>query len=146
MVDRSKDSKNSSLKEVGFNELLLEVIDDTLTYILGEEAKKVLYTYLKWTVFLEKQDIGKELAAFDEGLKKLFGSGANVIEDAVVKEMFSRMIGLKISANDTFLDIVEKMRTHFIDQPIDLYHLILEEARHPTRNSQAFEALLRNFT
>jgi len=95
-----------------FNEILLGSIDRTLTKILGEESKRDIYIYLKVAVFLEREDIGRKLDAFQAGLEMLFGLGAAVIEYAIVKELFSEM-GLNLSGRDTFVNLVEKARTYF---------------------------------
>lgn len=113
MVDRSEDSNNSSIEEIRFNELFLEVLDNSLTHILGEAAKETLFVYLKTVFFLDRENIGRKPTVFDAGLKMLFGSSATVIEKVIVRELFSRM-GLKSSKNDTFVDLVEEARTYFI--------------------------------
>jgi len=107
------DERNSSIGEARFNELLLEVIDDRLTRLLGEEAKKTLYIYLKAVLFLERENIGRELKLFHKGLKLLFGSSAIEMEDVIVKGLLSRL-GLKISGKDTFVNFVEKAKTFLI--------------------------------
>jgi len=105
--------RNSSIEDAQFNTLLLEVIDRSLADSLGEEVRNVVYLYLKAVLFLKKEDIPKELVAFHAGLIKLFGSSATLVEDVIVKELFSK-IGVKFSAKDTFVNLVEKARTYFV--------------------------------
>ena len=107
------DHGNESIGEARFNELLLEVIDNSLTSLLGEDAKKALYIYLKAVLFLERESVGKELEVFHTGLTLLFGSSAVEIEDVIVKELLSRL-GLEISGKDTFVNFVKKAKTYFI--------------------------------
>ena len=101
-----------SIEESRFNELFIDVMENTISDILGEEAKKEIYLYLKAVVFLEVENISKELVVFDAGLKRLFGAGATTLENAIVKELFSR-IGLEVSARDTFVNLVGKAKTYF---------------------------------
>jgi hypothetical protein len=99
-------------KEAQFNKLLVEAIDSTLSHVLGEQAKRELYIYLKAVLSLDSESIGREPEAFHTGLKLLFGSGAISIETAIVREMFFR-IDLKVPAKGNFTDLVKKARTHF---------------------------------
>jgi len=102
----------TNIGDVRFNELLQEAIDNTLTNTLGENAKKELYIYLKAVLSLDRNNVGRELEAFHTGLRLLFGSGALSIENAILKELFSR-IGLSIHAEGDFLNLVKKARAHF---------------------------------
>jgi len=101
-----------SIEESRFNELFIDVMEHTISDILGGEAKKEICLYLKAVVFLEVENISKELVVFDAGLKRLFGAGATTLENAIVKELFSR-IGLEVSARDTFVNLVGKAKTYF---------------------------------
>ncbi len=98
-------------KDINFNEVLIEVIDNILVDVLGKEVAKTLYLYLKTVVFIEKRNIPKEIVAFHAGLRKLFGHGAIAIEDAIIKELFYR-IGLKITVKDSFVNLIRKAKIY----------------------------------
>ena len=93
--------------------MLLGTADNVLTNILGVAAKKELYIYLKTVLSLEDKNIGRDPRAFHSGLSLIFGSGAASIENAILKELVSR-INPKFPVEGNFVDFVEKMRTHFI--------------------------------
>ena len=104
--------RNSTVEDIRFNELFVEVLDKTLIDILGKEAKRELYIYFKAVLSLDSENISREADAFHTGLKLLFGSGAIRIENAIVKELFSK-IGLKVSTKHAFVDLVKKARIYF---------------------------------
>ena len=104
--------RNSTIEDIRFSELFLEVLDNTLIDILGKEAKNELYIYFKAVLSLDSENISREVDAFHTGLKLLFGPSAIRIENAIAKELFSK-IGLKFSTKDAFVDLVKKARTYF---------------------------------
>ena len=95
-----------------FNEHLISVIDNTLSDMLGEEAKRATYKYLKEVHSLETKNLSHELATLDLGLKKLFGSVARIIENQIVNEIFSQ-INLSLTNDDTFPNLIEKARNQY---------------------------------
>lgn len=87
-----------------FREVLLEAVDDGLL-ILGESGRKAIYFHLQNMHSLEREDIPDRTEAFVEGLRKIFGLGAEVIEKAVIKSLFSKLgINYEEKKNYGFLE------------------------------------------
>jgi len=83
---------------------LLEAVDEGLL-ILGESARKAIYFHLQNGCSLPREDIPDKPEMFAEGLKKMFGAGAKVIEESVVKILYGKLgIEYKERENTCFVD------------------------------------------
>jgi hypothetical protein len=72
---------------------LLEAVDDGLL-TLGESGRNAIDFHLQSLYSLKREDIPNQPEAFAEGLRKIFGSGAEVIEKATVKSLYHKL-GIK---------------------------------------------------
>lgn len=73
-----------------FKKVLLEALDEGLSTI-GESARKAIYFHLQNLYSLKREEIPDNPKAFVEGLRKIFGLGAEVIEKAVIKSLYSKL-------------------------------------------------------
>jgi len=69
--------------------------------MLGESGREVIYFRLKHSYALGKEDIPSHPEIFVGCLRKIFGSGARVIEKAVIKSLYRRL-GLKFAEKEGF--------------------------------------------
>ena len=76
-----------------FRQVLLEAVDDGLL-TLGESGRKAIYFHLQNLYSIKREDIPDQPEAFVEGLRKIFGKGAEVIEKAMAKSLYNRL-GMK---------------------------------------------------
>ena len=76
------------------NEMLLNVVDETMRRVFREEGTKVIYSYLENSSHLKLEEIAEKPEVFSAGLERLLGSGALVIENLILKNLY-RKIGLK---------------------------------------------------
>jgi len=83
-----------------FNKKLLEAIDETIGYCLGDINAQILYQYME-RKGCPKQEIPKRLDIFVETLEKLVGRGrgqilgpASILENAVLKQLCKKL-GIK---------------------------------------------------
>ena len=97
--------------EAKFNKLFLNAVDDTISDLLGENAKKALYIYLKTVFFLKKNDFIKDLEAFHKGLTKIFGESAIDIENLIAKVLYQK-IDQKFEKGD-FASLIIKAKIRF---------------------------------
>jgi len=73
-----------------FNEVLLEAVDEGLL-ILGESGRKAIYFHLQNSHSLKREDIPEKLEIFMNGLRKIFGLGAQAIERSIVRCLYSKL-------------------------------------------------------
>jgi len=73
-----------------FEETLLRAVDYGLL-ALGETPKKAIYYYLKRKFQLEKENIPEEPEEFARALNSIFGPGAEIIEEFIVKDLYGRL-------------------------------------------------------
>ncbi|MEM3464110.1 MAG: hypothetical protein QXL91_04525 [Candidatus Bathyarchaeia archaeon] len=77
-----------------FNEVLLEAVDEGLL-ILGESGRKAIYFHLQNSFSLKREDIPEKPEAFINGLRKIFGLGAQAIERSIIKCLYGKL-GLEL--------------------------------------------------
>ena len=73
-----------------FNKLLLEAVDEGLSS-LGESAKQAIYFYLKNSFNIKKKEIPFKLEAFNNGIEKIFGLGADFLKVLVLKSLYEKI-------------------------------------------------------
>lgn len=83
-----------------FEKALIEAVDEGLL-MLGESGRELVYFRLRHSYALSREDIPFHPEIFDECLRRIFGSGANVIEKAIVRSL-SRKLGLKFVEKGNF--------------------------------------------
>jgi len=88
-------------KQGEFEKLFMEAVDEGLTS-LGESCRHMVFFYLENTYSIKRQDIPKKPKAFAEGLEKIFGEGALVIEKIIVKTLYSKL-GLQYKDKEAFV-------------------------------------------
>lgn len=95
-------------RELEFRELLKEAVCTGLKNVLGESQCDTVWFYLKKRSSTIQDEIACNPAVLSEGLEKIFGAGAVVLENHVVKALFSRLDlgGLDVK-NQGFIDQVK---------------------------------------
>lgn len=83
-----------------FNQALFEAIDDGLL-TLGESGREAIYFHLQNLCSLKREDIPHETKTFVEGMREIFGVGAEVIERSIVKSLY-RKLGLKYEEKEGY--------------------------------------------
>jgi hypothetical protein len=91
--------------------LMLSVIDETMKQIFRDDGAKVIYDYLENHSNLKLEKILEKPEIFSAGLKGLLGSGAPVIENLILKNIY-RGLGLKFEEKKgyEFLDYVKELK------------------------------------
>jgi len=91
--------------------LLVEIVNDTLKEILGEDATEIIYDYLKNEFSLGPKEIPRNPEIFSTGLHNFIGSGALALEKAIVENLYSEL-QLERKENFTFSDHVKFILSH----------------------------------
>ncbi|NWF87793.1 hypothetical protein HXY32_08320 [Candidatus Bathyarchaeota archaeon] len=73
-----------------FKQILLEAVDEGLL-TRGESGRKAVYFHLQNLYALKREDIANKPEVFVEGLRKIFGVGATVIEKATMKSLCQKL-------------------------------------------------------
>jgi len=71
----------------GLDGLLLEAVDETITRVFREAGAKAIYKYIENNCHLKREDIAQRPDVFSEGLEKLLGSGAPVLQELILKKL-----------------------------------------------------------
>ena len=92
---------------------LLEAVDNGLQQILGDSGRQATFFHLQRMYSLTREDIPSNPAVFASGLEKIFGVGASVIEESIVKNLYCKL-GIKYEKKkgarfvDYLQDIIER--------------------------------------
>jgi hypothetical protein len=73
-----------------FDVLLLEAVDDTLSF-LGKPAKAKINFYLRKTAGIKKKDIPHELEKFISAIEEIFGAGAYLLEIHIMRKLYEKV-------------------------------------------------------
>ncbi len=103
-LDLEKNQKN-------WNIFFANVVDDTLKQVFKEDGTKVIYDYLEKQAHLKLQDAANKPEIFSDSLKKLMLSAATIIEQHILKNLYSKQ-GLEYEEKPefTFSDHINKLR------------------------------------
>lgn len=91
-----------------FNKLILEAIEAGISNALGDSAKDVIFYHLEKKYALERNNLPNRLEEFSNGLKVLFGPGAEVLEHAIAKNIYSKLnIAFEEESEKTLISYIE---------------------------------------
>ncbi len=101
-------------KTGSLDDLLLDVVDETLKEVFREEGTKAIYDYLENRCHLKREEIAEKPEVFSAGLEKLMVSAAQVIEKMILRNSYSKL-GLRFREKEgyEFSDYVKKLRKRF---------------------------------
>jgi hypothetical protein len=107
------------LRKKKFNKLLLEAIDEALSF-LGESSKTAIYYHLETVFNIKKQEIPNRVDDFSRALERLFGLGAKHLEILFMKSLYAKVRGVRewsscewVVPEVTFREYVHLMRQNF---------------------------------
>lgn len=97
-------------KEKDFEKVLIEAVDEGLE-TLGESGRHVIFFHLDTSYSIKKHEIPKNPETFAEGLEKIFGAGASVLEKLIVKSLCTKLgLNCKDLESRPFADSVRYVR------------------------------------
>jgi len=105
-------------KEEKLDNLLPNLVDETLKYVFSETGAKVIYNYIENDCHLRLEEIVQKPEVFSNSLRKLLGSGALVIEKIILKNLYSKL-GLKYEEKKgyEFSDYIRELRkSHVVNK------------------------------
>ena len=101
-----------SVEKMGsLDSLLLSVVDETLRQVFREAGTETIYGFLENNSNLKLEEIGEKPEAFSAGLERLMVSAALVIENLILKNLYSKL-GLKFVEKEgyEFSDYIKELR------------------------------------
>jgi len=103
--------ENSDVVSSTTSDLLANVVDETLTQVFKKEGVRVIYDYFENNHHLKREEIAEKPGVFSNGLERLLGSAAPVIENLILKNLHAK-IGLKFREKKGygFSDYVKELR------------------------------------
>ena len=95
---------------LNFEKNLLEAVDYGLLS-LGENPRRAIYFHLKKSFQLQRKSIPKETDEFSQALNIIFGPGAEIIEQYILKELYQRLeLDFEEKEGCTFADYVREAK------------------------------------
>ena len=93
------------------DDLLINMVDETLKRVFKKAGTKVIYDFLEINSHLKREEIPAKPEVFSAGLQRLLGSGAPVIEKLIFKNLY-RKLELKIAEKEgyEFSDHIKELR------------------------------------
>ena len=94
-----------------WNDFFAEVVDETLKQIFKEEGAKAIYDFLTNHAHLKLEEAAAKPEVFSASLERLMVSAARVIEQIILKNLYSRL-GLKFKEKTgyEFPDYIRELR------------------------------------
>jgi hypothetical protein len=91
-------------------QIIAESVEEGLK-VLGDSGKQAILFYLEKSFSVKKHEIPQKPEVFADGLKKIFGEGAHVIQKVILENLYSRL-GLKYEEkeNHTFVDYLRDVK------------------------------------
>jgi hypothetical protein len=94
--------------------ILMEVVDYGLL-IFGGNARKAIYFHLEKDYSLTKEMIPENMEAFANGLERMFGAGATVIERSIQEQLCSKL-GVKCEKDYKFIDSLNNVKKVWLNK------------------------------
>ena len=108
--------KNGKIAEtLSFDQLLLNSIDEALASLFNRSAIRSIYFYVEKICHLSLDEIPKKPDVFSGSLHQLLGAGALVIEEGVLKTLYSKLkLQLAEEESYTFADYIDELRKKYV--------------------------------
>lgn len=105
------DGLNVMEKCENWNSFFAEVVDETLKQIFKKEGAKAIYKFLTNSANLRLEEAAEKPEVFSANLERLMVSAARVIEQIILKNLYSRL-GLKFEEKNgyEFPDYIRELR------------------------------------
>lgn len=103
------------LQNSKFDDLVLETIDQSFLILLGWNSKQALFSFLDKKYKLNKKDIPGRIGDFVDGLEKIFGPTAFLLELVIMKALKQKVPSFNYlleGSNLNFEFYVEAFRQH----------------------------------
>lgn len=71
------------------NNVISKIIDKVLRQVFGEEATRIIYLYLENKYSVKNYEIGEKIELFAKGLEEFLKSGAYIIEQKILEDIYS---------------------------------------------------------
>jgi hypothetical protein len=97
-------------KSATFDNFLLHVIDETLNS-LGESVGQSIYFHIENEFKVTRTEIPQNLEEFQEGLEKIFGTGARFIEILIIKNLHAKIGRQLVMKKSEQLEFIEYVGT-----------------------------------
>lgn len=93
------------------DDLLVNVVDETLRQVFREEGAEAIYAFVENNCHLKQEEIAEKPKVFSDGLERLMGSAAPVIEKLVLKNLY-RQFELRFTEKEgyEFSDYLKELR------------------------------------
>ncbi|MDH7564210.1 MAG: hypothetical protein QHH24_04935 [Candidatus Bathyarchaeota archaeon] len=68
---------------------IVKIVDKVLKQVFGEEATSLIYKYLENKYSIKREEITEKIDIFATGLEEFLHSGAQVIEQKILEDIYS---------------------------------------------------------
>lgn len=82
---------DSGNKQINWNIFFANVVDDTLKQVFKEDGTKVIYDFMENQAQLKIEDAINKPDVFSNSLEKLMLSAATIIEQHILKNLYSKL-------------------------------------------------------
>lgn len=83
--------KSAMEREARFRQLLLESIDEGICGVLGEGSRQAVFYHVENRFQVRREKIPEDLENFQNGLAKIFGSGARVLARVIARRLCEKL-------------------------------------------------------
>ncbi len=95
----------TSCQNIDFQNFFPESVENAFKHILGESGTHAVYHYIRNEYKLHRSNIANKMSLFNEALNNLFGTGAAVLQEEVLKDVCSKL-GLTFNLRNEHSSIV----------------------------------------
>ena len=95
---------------MNFEKKFLEAIDEAF-YSIGNGCDRTIYDYLEKNFMLNKLNIPNRIEDFSEGLKRIFGFSAKILELRIMNNLYLKMGNSFEYKNEKTLDFVNYIQS-----------------------------------
>jgi hypothetical protein len=103
--------RHNGTEKKNWNERFVDAVDEALKEVFKEEGIKVIYTFIEGNTQLTVKDLADKPEVFAKCFETLLSSSAKVIEEIILKKLYSKC-GLKFKdKNDyKFSDYIKELK------------------------------------
>ena len=118
MEEHREANRRAGDRQAGFNDLLIDSVDETFTKVLGAKATTILYNHWSTRLGMIREEIPCNLPKFFESMDEIFGTGYKTIGEQVIRKLYAKAeIPLEYSENRPPLEYAKELKHILTKKP-----------------------------
>jgi hypothetical protein len=111
MKDHKETNGKASNRQIDFNNLVIDSVDEVFAEVLGVRLSGMLWQHYQSSLGITREEIPYHLPKLFESMENIFGGGYESVGERLIKKLYAKAdIPLKFSENRPLPEYAEQLK------------------------------------